>query len=176
MVTKPKTTTTATTKTTNTETPVEEVVEQPVQSEAKETEPKVEETPKTPELSDTIKQKLAFYEYYVGSLKPILIAYGVFEYVPFDYSKTAKEQVLKLFEQYKSDIFYDEEPLKAQIKRKYAIYNGALEDDTPEEYIKYTIELFFNGIHKHLFTGIGIGIDVYDNINTDDLKYTIRYI
>ena len=173
MVTKPKTTTTATT---NTETPVEEVVEQPVQSEAKETEPKVEETPKTHELSDTIKQKLAFYEYYVGNLKPILITYGIFEYVPFDYSKTAKEQVLKLFEHYKSDIFYDEEPLKAQIKRKYAIYNGVLEDDTPEEHIKYNIELFFNGIHRRLFTGIGNSIDVYDNIYTHELKYTIRYI
>ena len=164
MATKPKTTTTP-------ETPVEEVVEQPVQSE-----PKAEETTKTPELSDTIKQKLAFYEYYGGILKPILIAYGIFDYVPFDYSKTAKEQVLKLFEQYKSDIFYDEESLKAQIKRKYALYNGVLEDDTPEEHIKYNIELFFNGLHKRLFTGIGIGIDVYDNINTHELKYNISYI
>ena len=169
---------TRTTKTTTEEvTPVEEVVEQPVQSEAKETEPKAEKpTPKTPEYSDTIKQKLALYEYYGGSIKPILIAYGIFEYVPFDYSKTAKEQVLKLFEHYKSDIFYDEELLKAQIKRKYAIYNGVLEDDTPEEHIKYNIETFFNGIHRHLFTGIGIGIDVYYNIYTHELKYSISYI
>ena len=75
-----------------------------------------------------------------------------------------------------SDIFYDEEPLKAQIKRKYAIYNGVLEDDTPEEHIKYNIELFFNGIHIRLFTGIGNSIDVYDNIYTHNLKYTISYI
>ena len=168
MATKPKTTTTATTTTATTpETPVEEVVEQPVQSEP---------TEEPTEISDTIKQKLAFYEYYGGILKPILIAYGIFDYVPFDYSKTAKEQVLKLFEHYKSDNFYDEEALKVQIKRKYAIYNGVLEDDTPEEHIKYNIELFFNGLHNRLFTGIGIGIDVYDNINTHELKYNISYI
>ena len=178
MATKPKTTTQPTAE----ETPVveETVGTQPTAEEP----PVVEETPKDEkpgvkppvELSDIVKQKLEFYNAYGGMLKPIIVAHGIFEYAPFDYSRPAKEQVLEQVEKYKSDVFLDEKPLLAQIKRIHNLYYGSTADTVPEEYINVQLNGFYELIYGRMFNGMFMTIDVYDNVLTLDIKYNFNFV
>ena len=172
MATKPKTTTAEET------TPV---VEETVGTQPEETpqEPPKEEKPveeKPVELSDMVKQKLEFYNGYGGMLKPIIVAHGIFEYVPFDYSRPAKEQVLEQVEKYKSDVFLDEKPLLAQIKRIHNLYYGSTADTVPEEYINVQLNGFYELIYGRMFNGMFMTIDVYDNELTLDIKYNFNFV
>lgn len=177
MATKPKTTTQATAE----ETPVTPVVEETVGTQPEETpqEPPKDEKPveeKPVELSDMVKQKLEFYNGYGGMLKPIIVAHGIFEYAPFDYSRPAKEQVLEQVEKYKSDVYLDEKPLLAQIKRMHNLYYGSTADTVPEEYINVQLNGFYELIHARMFNGMFMTIDVYDNVLTHDIKYNFNFV
>lgn len=179
MATKPKTTTQPTAE------------ETPVVEETVGTQPTAEETPKDEkpgvkpgvkpvevevELSDIVKQKLEFYNGYGGMLKPIIVAHGIFEYAPFDYSRPAKEQVLEQVEKYKSDVFLDEKPLLAQIKRIHNLYYDSTADTVPEEYINVQLNGFYELIYGRMFNGMFMTIDVYDNVQTLDIKYNFNFV
>lgn len=179
MATKPKTTTQPTAE----ETPVTPVVEETVGTQPEETpqEPPKDEKPveeKPVELSDMVKQKLEFYNGYGGMLKPIIVAHGIFEYAPFDYSRPAKEQVLEQVEKYKSDVYLDEKPVLAQIKRMHNLYYGSTADTVPEEYINVQLNGFYELIYGYgrMFNGMFITIDVYDNVLTHDIKYNFNFV
>ena len=181
MATKPKTTTQPTAE----EKPVVEETVETVGTHPEETpqEPPKEEKPgvkpgvKPPvELSDMVKQKLEFYNGYDGMLKPIIVAHGIFEYAPFDYSRPAKEQVLEQVEKYKSDVYLDEKPLLAQIKRIHNLYYGSTADTVPEEYINVQLNGFYELIYGRMFNGMFMTIDVYDNVQTFDIKYNFNFV
>lgn len=179
MATKPKTTTQPTAE----ETPVVEETEETVGTvgthpEETPQEPPKEEKPgvKPVELSDMVKQKLEFYNGYDGMLKPIIVAHGIFEYAPFDYSRPAKEQVLEQVEKYKSDVYLDEKPLLAQIKRIHNLYYGSTADTVPEEYINVQLNGFYELIYGRMFNGMFMTIDVYDNVQTFDIKYNFNFV
>ena len=180
MATKPKTTTQPTAE----ETPVvEETVgtvgthpEETPQEPPKEEKPGVKPGVKPEELSDMVKQKLEFYNGYDGMLKPIIVAHGIFEYAPFDYSRPAKEQVLEQVEKYKSDVYLDEKPLLAQIKRIHNLYYGSTADTVPEEYINVQLNGFYELIYGRMFNGMFMTIDVYDNVQAFDIKYNFNFV
>ena len=184
MATKPKTTTQPKAE----ETPVTPVVEETVGTQPEETpqEPPKDEKPveeKPVELSDIVKQKLEFYNGYGGTLKPIMVAHGIFEYAPFDYSRPAKEQVLEQLEKYKSDVYLDEKPLLAQIKRMHNLYYGSTADAVgstadavPEEYINVQLNGFYELIYGRMFNGMFMTIDVYDNVLTLEIKYNFNFV
>ena len=167
MATKPKTSTQPTAEETPV-TPVETPQEPP-----KDEKP-VEEKPV--ELSDIVKQKLEFYNGYGGMLKPIMVAHGIFEYAPFDYSRPAKEQVLEQLEKYKSDVYLDEKALLAQFKRMHNLYFGSTDDTVPEEYINVQLNGFYELIYGRMFNGMFMTIDVYDNAITNDIKYNFNFV
>ena len=177
MATKPKTTTQPTAE----ETPVVEETVGTVGTHPEETPqepPKEEKAGVEPpvELSDMVKQKLEFYNGYDGMLKPIIVAHGIFEYAPFDYSRPAKEQVLEQVEKYKSDVYLDEKPLLAQIKRIHNLYYGSTADTVPEEYINVQLNWFYELIYGRMFNGMFMTIDVYDNVLTHDIKYNFNFV
>ena len=177
MATKPKTTTQPIAE----ETPVTPVVEETVGTQPEETpqEPPKDEKPveeKPVELSDMVKQKLEVYNGYGGMLNPIIVAHGIFEYAPFDYSRPAKEQVLEQVEKYKSDVYLDEKPLLAQIKRMHNLYYGSTADTVPEEYINVQLNGFYELIYGRMFNGMFMTIDVYDNVLTHDIKYNFNFV
>ena len=194
MATKPKTTATATTATEPTaeETVVEETVveetTQVVASEQPKDEPKEKEEEKvdesttvdesTPQVvySESIKQKLEFYKGYDGILKPILVAHGTFEYVPFDYSRSAKEQVLEQVEKYKGSVFLDGEALIAHLKRLHSMYYGSTPDTVPAEFITTQVNTFYELVYNRMFNGMHMTIDVYDNVPTFDIKYNFNFV
>ena len=181
MATKPKTTTQPTAEETQVTPVVEETVGETVGTQPEETpqEPPKDEKPveeKPVELSDMVKQKIEFYNGYGGMLKPIIVAHGIFEYAPFDYSRPAKEQVLEQVEKYKSDVYLDEKPLLAQIKRMHNLYYGSTADTVPEEYINVQLNGFYELIYGRMFNGMFMTIDVYDNVLTYDIKYNFNFV
>ena len=177
MATRPKPKTTATTATEPTEptaeasTPVDDS-EQPKEPKEKEYKETVEETV----YSESIKQKLEVYKGYNGYLKPILVAHGTFEYVPFDYSRSAKEQVLEQVEKYKGSVFLDEEALIAHLKRLHSMYYGSTPDTVPEEFITTHVNNFYELVYNRMFNGMYMTIDVYDNTLTIDIKYNFNFV
>ena len=195
---KPKTTaTTATEQTAEASTPVddstqvdisEQPKDEPKEKEYKETvddsTPVDESTPPvvldTPPVevvySEILKQKLEFYKGYDGILKPILVAHGTFEYVPFDYSRSAKEQVLEQVEKYKGAVFLDGEALIAHLKRLHSLYYGSTPDTVPEEFITTHVNNFYELVYNRMFNGMYMTIDVYDNTLTFDIKYNFNFV
>ena len=171
MATRPKTTATATTAT---EPTAEETKSTPVD----ESTPPVEVVLDTPPVvySDFLKQKLEIYKGYDGILKPILIAHGTFEYVPFDYSRSAKEQVLEQVEKYKGAVFLDGEALIAHLKRLHSLYYGSTPETVPDEFITTHVNTFYELVYSRMFNGMFMTIDVYDNTLTFDIKYNFNFV